>query len=331
MATDQNRASTPAAGPDGEHVPPEKSSYARLARRISAITTNCLLTAMVLIAGLGFGRQVLKWWGDGTAETARPSPTVEALAGLADPSRPHVLQFGDYPWSLRRQSISGDQQAAAVALRADCRRAVQQARLPEDRPERAEREFLKRLAAREPVQQESGTWRLYELNDAFPMVVGTRQPVAGGDSATEETLAAGDHRVVAWGLAIPSEPGEWTLCTFQPEPASGGQTLGLPDVPIPPDCARTLSFRVVGGGAMVAFEGPQHPHDWIRFYDRWFATHNWKAAAEGWRRSGSSWHARFASTERASAGSVDVHFGAGGRGRATGLIVMSPFSSGQGN
>ena len=42
--------------------------FAGLAKRISAWTTRGLLTLMVLVAGLGFGRQVLKWWAADAAD-----------------------------------------------------------------------------------------------------------------------------------------------------------------------------------------------------------------------------------------------------------------------
>ena len=43
-------------------VSSEPPGFAALAKRISSWTTNSLLTLLVLVAGLGFGRQVLKWW-----------------------------------------------------------------------------------------------------------------------------------------------------------------------------------------------------------------------------------------------------------------------------
>ena len=88
-------------------------------------------------------------------------------------------------------------------------------------------------------------------------------------------------------------------------------------------------MRVAGGGAILTFEGPADPKTWAKFYDRWFATHNWKTA-RGWRRFGSRWHVRYSAPGKAPAGRVDVGFGSDGRGGNTGLLVIGPSPAEQG-
>ncbi len=306
------------------------NNHARLAKRISATTTNCLLTAVVLVVGWSFGRQVLRWWAeDDTAESAETLLPAAIGDGLGDPWRLHIVQFGEQSWSLRRQSIAGGKQVAATALRASCGEVVRRQRLPQQQPGVAESEFLSRLAAQQPAEQEPGKWRLYELTEALPMVVGTQPRRAAGDASPREHLAVPAHRVVTWGLALPAGPEAWTLFTFQSEVPSGGQTAGMPKIPVPPECRRTLSMRVAGGGAILTFEGPEDPKTWAKFYDRWFATHNWKTAG-GWRRFGSRWHVRYSAPGKVPAGCVDVHFGSDGRGGSTGLLVIGPSPAEQG-
>ena len=189
-----------------------------------------------------------------------------------------------------------------------------------------------------PVEQQPGEWQLYELNEAFPMVVGVRpQPPPSGPEAkkhdAEKNLAREGRSVVTWGLAVPAAPDAWTVYTFQPEPPAGTQDSAGWEVPIPPECTRTDSLRVVGGGALVAFHGPQTPgnqspgnptpENWTDFYDRWFAGHNWKGIGN-WRNSGPAWHKRFRAPDDESAGSVDVHFGPDDRGGAAGLLMITP-------
>lgn len=86
-------------------------------------------------------------------------------------------------------------------------------------------------------------------------------------------------------------------------------------------------MRVAGGGAMVAFEGPQRPETWKSFYDRWFARHNWRAAGQ-WRNYGSAWYLRFVDPTPSEASSVDVHLGENGRGNMTGLLIVTPSPQG---
>ena len=76
--------------------PQPSPSFATLARRISAWTTRGLLTLMVLVAGFGLGRQVLRWWADDAAP-ASPKSMPAAGDSLGDPAKPHTVEFGDRP------------------------------------------------------------------------------------------------------------------------------------------------------------------------------------------------------------------------------------------
>jgi hypothetical protein len=301
------------------------TDYARLAKRISATTTNCLLTAVVLVAGLGFGRQVLRWWAADTAQPPDASPPrgypAEILNGLGDPERLHTLQFGDQPWLLRRQSITGDREAAATALRAACREVVRQDRPTDQPPLPAEISLLSRLAARDPTEQAPGKWRLYELTGSLPMVVGTRPQPAAADALPSKNPAPMGDRVVVLGVALPVGSQAWTVLGFQPGGTGGQPSAGFPAVPIPAGCRRTLSMSVVGGGAILAFEGPQGRKTWSNFYDEWFATHHWMRAG-GWEQSGAGWHARYTPPAQDPAAFVDVHLGSDGPHRSTGLLMI---------
>ena len=210
--------------------------FAHLARRISSVTTNCLLSAVVLVAGLTFGRQVLRWWADDPAETIGTLSAVDDADGLGDPGQLHVVQFGDRPWSLGRQSIAGDKTAAAAALREVCREVVQQDNLPDVPDSGAVADFLPRLEASEPVEQEPGQWRLYAFDDVLPMVVGTR-PRATGDDAASGGDRGVTQRVVVWGMAMPMDGETWTVFTFQPDAATGLASDVLPRCPCPTDAA----------------------------------------------------------------------------------------------
>ncbi|HUT08892.1 MAG TPA: hypothetical protein VMY42_00205 [Thermoguttaceae bacterium] len=299
------------------------TDYAQLAKRISGYTTKCLLTVMVVIVGLGFGRQVLQWWSAPGADSEAVTSNLPWTDGLGDPSRLHVLQFGDQAWSLRRQSITGDRQAAAAALKESCREVVRQGHLPKDEPGEAEREFIEELAARDPIEQEPGTWQLYELKESFPMMVGVRPADAPADAQPGGNLAVAEPRVVTWGLAIPAGPDAWNLCTFQSEPVYSSGTYGIAEVELPAGCAKTVSIRVSGGGGLIGFAGEVDAKTSAEFYDRWFAQHNWKAARR-WQRSTSAWHARFTAPGPAPAASVDVHFGPDAGGRLVGLLMITP-------
>ena len=139
-------------------APAAPSGYAALARRISAWTTNSLLTLVILIAGVGFGRQVLRWWA---ADAPSPAAAVPSAAdALGDPWQPHLLHFGNQPWTIRRQSIAGNRAAAAAALRRACREGIETAAPPSREPTETESRFLASLDRLKPAEESPGKWQL---------------------------------------------------------------------------------------------------------------------------------------------------------------------------
>jgi hypothetical protein len=333
--TPEQRGNTPPSTAKGA-----AAGYAAVARRISSWTTNCLLTAIILVAGLGFGRQVLYWWAGDPPRPAAAPPSLEAADGLGDPWQPQVLHFGDQQWSLGRQTIPGDRAAAATALRRACRQGIDVATPAPGQPSETETRFLASLERLKPAAESAGKWQIYELPHGFPMVVGTRTGKGGSDvsiatpSTDEEKTVAGKQspiaanlaqlprRVVIWGLAIPMAAKVWTIYTFQPESDAGRANPGSANLPVPPEGRRLLSVQVADGGAILTLAGPDHPDAWMRFYDRWFVEHGWQAAG-AWQRLGTSWHGRYTLSDPRRPETADVSFGPDGRGQCTGLLMTS--------
>jgi len=300
--------------------PSSRPTFADLARRISSVTANCLVTLIVLVAGLGFGRQVLVWWKADSVN--QPVPSLPAAKAWDDPRQAHLLEFGQEPWSVRRQSIAGERAAAVEALRATCRELTATARLPDAPAGKSESELLARLARSAPLDQQAGQWSLYQLQHEFPIILGARCPSAQEQPGDGEKLAATPLRVVTWGLAIPAGPDTWTLYTFQSEQSSGARFSLLPEIPLPPDCRRTLSARTTQGVGMVSVTGPRCPETWAHYYDQWFTRHRWQPM-DGWQRSDSGWRRRYRATGGQAGGRVDVWFGPSAAGGLHGLLVVS--------
>jgi hypothetical protein len=308
-----------------DRLAPAAAGFSIVARRISSWTTKGLLTAIVLLAGLGFGRQTLKWWA---ADASPPGNPVVGLAAdvLGDPRQPATIQFGDHRWSLCRRSITGDKNKAVEQLRAACREVLRAGPAAAQTPPAEEERFLALLGDATPVDQEPGRWRLYEFHAMFPMAVGLARPAqivrqprlpAGGN------LAQAGYRVVTWAIAVPAAEAQWTLCTFRPSLPSTAGSAAI-DVPLPPGTQRTL-FVEAGGGRTVALSGPDRPERWKRFYQDWFARRGWPAAS--WRSLGAAWNGRFAAPD--GGGSVDIHFGPDGRGGLSGLLLVTPANRGK--
>jgi len=293
-------------------VPTKSSDFAALAKRISVWTTNSLLTLIVLVAGLGFGRQVLQWWA--TDDAPVDAPLVLPAEGSGNLARPHVVQFGDSPWSMRRQSIEGSRDQMIERLRLVCREMLNAAPPEGERAATVGSENEKRLMARlsqeKPAAESSGRWRLYEFHEAFPMAVG---------------IAEAPSRVLLWGLAIPKGPADWTLCAFQPENGPREGVSGAANVPLPPGARRTMALRVADGGAVAACSGEASPSEWTEFYDDWGEKNDWRRATD-WQAIGTARHARFVGSGH-DGGTLDIRFGPDAHGRLTGLLMLFPRES----
>jgi len=188
------------------------TAFGQLAQRISAWTTRLLLCTLVLLAGWGFGRQVMQWWaaepasspGEGPAEGFPP----EILA------REPALVLSDQRWVMTWQGSASSREEALAMLRARCQPLAASAPLPAEPPGPAENRLLALLAHSVPVVEEAGRWSLFQNEGPLALVVGTRFVEAPGGAAA--TLGPAHRRVVVWGLAIPHGPEGWAIYAFHP-------------------------------------------------------------------------------------------------------------------
>ena len=313
--------------------PKQSNNLGRLARRISAWTTNSLLTFMLVVIALGFGREVLHWWHDERSPLSATSPSP--ADSLGDVAEPHVLEFGDRAWSIRRQEFSGRQSDLPAALQAACRAAIVNVHPRGEPADAAEQELLKRLTSEQPVAEEHGQWRLYQWGGGHPVLIGTRAIETADVSWRAKahptkpgtTLAETTYRVVIWGVAVPAAADAWVLYLFQSGGAAGRAGGGSSKIPFPPGGHRLLSIRAAVGGAIVAFTTDDGDAA-RRFYDRWFADRGWTVAAR-WQQIASGWHVRFEMSSCTPARAVDIRLGFDPQGRWTGLIMESQLERGR--
>jgi hypothetical protein len=283
-----------------------------LARRISAWTSRLLVTAMILVAALAVGRQTIEWWhaDPPTSSGPRLSPGPQ----VGDPDQAHVLQLGDSPWAILRQTVAGSEAAATKTLGDLCRQVIETARPLPGPPTDAEQRFLATLAKLSPSEKRAGQWALYRVPAGFPLLVGIR-PTNGTAIRVGQEVVVSASRVVIWAIAAPSAGVGWSLYVFYPEKGAADSTTAVFQVPVPPGASQTLAIRVLGGGAVVGFRGSPSVPAWTEFYDRWFAERGWSAS--GWQSASNVWraHYRAAAPDTATA---DVQLGGDGGG----LIVV---------
>ena len=301
-------------------------SFPQLSKDISRWTTRGLLVAMIFVAGLSVGRQVLIWWRADPLASGVAAGVPEAGEGTDDFAVGRLFQFGDAAWSMRRAVVHGDAEAAAAALvQAAALPAVEQPSTPPTDPERS---LLATLEKRSPALVRPDGLRVYVIEGPFPMVAALYlprpPPLVGG-----KPVAATGSRVVTWGVAAPAVSDAWNVYTFwpasgRPVAAIGGD--GQP--PLPSGSRRGLAVQTEQGGGLTAFRTAEPLDDVAGFYERWFAERRWRRQAATHQR-GRHWGARFAAPGPQGGVVVDVQLREAGE-HCEGLLAVAPAAEGKG-
>ncbi len=298
----------------------DQAGLVRLARRISAWTTRGLLSAIILVAGLGFGRQVLRWWSE-DARAPAPTPGLPDRLRPADPAGPSRLGVGPKGWLVVQHLAVGSRAQALAALRAECRRLTPVAPIPADAPGPAEHRLLETLAVRHPVDESPGQWQLYELDGPAALVAGTRS-CAAPEAGEVSRVAWTGQRVVTWGIAVPQPDRGWTLYAFHAATTSRAPEDDAVELPLPAGSHQSMSIHVPGGPALVRFAGNEPAEAWKAHFDSWFAGMGWPAGK--WQREGPRWQCRARGAMRDRPVSVDVQFASDDAGRLAGVLMVTP-------
>jgi len=239
------------------------TGFALVAKRLAGWTSNLLVTAIVIVAALTFGRQLSDWWGT-NADDAHKNPLLSnghvESPQLGNDQATHLVDFGDLRIALGRKSLTGDKEHVFATLRQECRAAIGQGSLSTRQPGPMETKMLQHAAELKPVEQESGKWSMYQLDGPIPMVVVVQD--------RSQRVAETGQRVVSWGLAFPIElEGKlWTLFTCVPADGSSALASDLPEVPSPPGGRCVMSLRTEDGGALVCYAGEGVSRGWTRFF-----------------------------------------------------------------
>jgi hypothetical protein len=195
----------PTAGPGG---------FGRLARRIGGWTANLLASAIVLVASLAIGRQIVIWWHEASSpQTADSVGEKDDLPAAA----PAELRWWTARGPLTVEHIQGDQAAVLAAMRRRCREAPggQLAGQWTAPAGPGEARYVARLANERPVEQT-------EDLDLFQPAGGPTMVVA---------VARRERRIAAWSFALRNEAAgssAWSCYTIHAAGVTGGPAAGIP-------------------------------------------------------------------------------------------------------
>lgn len=301
--------------------PDKPAGYGKAAKRLSGWAANLLASGLVLVIGLALGRQVLEWW---QADSAQPDAKSKVLASdpgeLGSLDRPHLLELGSVPFTLRRDTVLGDKAAAFAALRAGGQKTVSEPLEPRGQAGPAERRMLSQIKSQKPTSVSAGRWELYELDGPILMVAGVQFFASEDRTATE-------RRVVFWGLAVPHGVGypekeaRWTLFSFHPTGGAAKSALPVARLTLPGDLPVTLSLATEDGSQVIGFRASGDSAALGVRMEQSFSKQGWKLAGP-WKQDGGAWQGKF----EGRGGVADVQWSSDVANEFVGLVTVTPTS-----
>ena len=221
-----------------------------LAQRITAWTSKGILTAVIVVAGLGFGRQVLRWWANdrGETEPAMSEMAVDSADDRRDPARLLAVRHSEMV-----DRAGGRSRGRGRTPPGRCERACRES----DRPRQAAGRCPGAVGdaapghARRPATGGRGAGPVAAGRAGRGPADGRRHPAGGSRRhGAGGNPCAGTSRVVLWGLALPASPQSWTLYTCvsgSPSVRTGVRRRSMSR--LPPTARRSCPFRPTTGDA----------------------------------------------------------------------------------
>ena len=306
--------------------PTQRVGMGDVARKIRGRTTDFLAMTLVVAASLSFGSQIISWWKGPNTSAVEIDVAESAQPGWETAGEPVEFDFGDLPVSLTRQTITGDYSQAVAILVERCQEWVANGVIPDDEPDAAERELLKKISEVSPTKA-SGNWQVYVIGEDIPFVVGViERSLPRVDSAGAEHDKQFERRLVCYGLAMPVGEENWTAFVVQKRSSANAErkiempVIGDASELLPPGSSLTMSLRDIRGGGLYAFAGSGTLAEWMEFYEKLSSKNDWPRNGI-WSHAGSAWGTRYSCGARRW---IDVRFAMDRRGVLTGMLQIVP-------
>lgn len=200
------------------------STSLSLGRRLSRRALDLLVVAFLVTVGLSVGRQLIDWW---RIDPSAVTPDLSSLNPVElDWSRtPVTLQFGDAATALQRIPFVGNRKQLDAELTRIGQSIVTTVEVTSSRMEDTEKDWLAVLREAPPVFWDSTRGNVYRRHEPLPSFVATRFVEPQRVVKPQTAIATTDdepttQRIVGWGLAFPTSPGDWTIYVFHPDSAA---------------------------------------------------------------------------------------------------------------
>jgi hypothetical protein len=298
------------------------ADFGSLSRKIAGRTTDLIAIGLVIIGGLSMGRQIVEWWGAEPPVVGVSSATEGDSTPWGTGSTPVDLEFGDYPLSLRREVVAGDQVEAMKAVVNACRFALQSTADADWPAEDAAGKLLERVDAETPVAEEPGEWQIFQIEKPFALVLGVRLlPKSVPGERNDATGSEPMRKLACWGMATPLGEKRWTTYMCQPVSGNSRSADREVDPALPEGSRRLLSLRGASGAGLIGFSGRGVPREWTSFFDAQLGAQGWETRG-GWSSGAETWSARYEPVDAGRRAVVDISFSRDDAGELRGLIQI---------
>lgn len=309
--------------------PPEPPSqtaavtgWTKVTRAMARRATDIIAIAIVAVGILSISGRLTEWWGTDVNDLLDVSRTASQVAGTqtawGTEGEAVLMRLGQLAVTVERQVLRGDQAQADLALTNTCRARLQHSsRAVGDSPDAAaEQDLLAGLKQLEPIEEQSGEWKLYRLDGENRPMVGT---LLVGVRVTDASPV-----VACWGFVVPRDNEHWTIFLFDKTSQSSTNTS---DISLPDDATPVLSVSDPQSGRLMSFEAQtQAPPDpeltaWRTFFGHEFSQRGWQTA-RAWTQSSQSWSARYERAIESRREAVEITLTINPSRRAVGVLNL---------
>ena len=294
-------------------------SFLSLGKSITGWTSNLLATAIIIVIASTLGSQLVSSWirEDSFSNLAeftinQPWSALQACS----------LEFGDSPFQLTREKLTGAESEVVLFLQTRCREALEDDAQPVSAMGERESWMINHSADQTPIEQIEGKWRIFlgpklEESRPLPIALGIRDDCLSSPSGSHAS-AQPESRLVVWALAIPNETGDWT--TFVARASTLSRSHGS-DRFLPSDANRTMSMTNPDGHSLIGFSGGEFESA-ITFYKELAREKNWRLEIEP-TLTPNSWSGRFLPTGDSTVKAAQVHLTHDHQENLTGILMMN--------